>query len=149
MSTSSIDHNTDEYRFEHLSAAQFPLAKKFYKSARYPSNIGRKDEVYVIRHNNNIIATLKLVILDQYLVLRSMVVSPLYRRSGVGSFMLHHLAVQLETRECWCFPFDGLEKFYGSIGFKICLPDDSPNIIHQKYLQYFSQGKKIFIMKRD
>jgi len=144
-----IPKATDEYHFEQLTPPQFPLAKKFYKSARYPSNIGREDEVYVVRHRNIIIATLKLVKLDQYLILRSMVVSPLNRRTGVGLFMLHRLTEKLETRECWCFPFDGLEAFYGAIGFNTCLPENSPNIIRQKYQQYFSQGKKIFIMKRD
>lgn len=141
--------NSEEYYFEHLTPPQFPLAKKFYKSARYPSNIGREDEVYVVRHQSTIVATLKLVKLDQYLILRSMVVAPLYRRTGVGLFMLHHLAEKLETRKCWCFPFDGLEAFYGAIDFKTQLPENSPNIIRQKYQQYFSQGKKIFIMKRD
>ena len=63
--------------------------------------------------------------------------------------MLNHLVEKLESRECWCFPFNGLETFYGAIGFKVRLPDNSPNIIQQKYQQYFSQGKKIFIMKRD
>lgn len=138
-----------EYYFEHLSPPQFPLAKKFYKSARYPSNIGREDEVYVVRHQHTIIATLKLVKLDQYLILRSMVVTPMHRRTGVGLFMLNHLAKKLEARECWCFPFDGLESFYGAINFKVQQPENCPNIIRQKYQQYFSQGKKIFIMKRD
>mgnify|MGYP000117160604 CR=1 FL=1 len=149
MSYQDTPKSTDEYHFEHLTPPQFPLAKKFYKSARYPSNIGREDEVYIVRHQNLIIATLKLVKLDHYLILRSMVVSPLHRRTGVGSFMLHCLAEKLESRECWCFPFNGLETFYGTIGFKVHLPENSPNIIRQKYQQYFSQGKKIFIMKRD
>jgi len=149
MPYQDIPKDTDEYHFEHLTPLQFPLAKKFYKTARYPSNIGREDEVYVVRYQNTIIATLKLVNLDQYLILRSMVVSPLHRRTGIGMFMLHHLAKKLETRECWCFPFDGLDTFYGAIGFKVFLPENSPNIIRQKYQQYFSQGKKIFIMKRD
>ena len=149
MSTNPLPIDPSEYHFSHLEPPLFPLAKKFYKSARYPSNIGREDEVYVVRHNNIIVAALKLVKLDQYLILRSMVVSPLYRRSGVGLFMLNHLVEKLESRECWCFPFNGLETFYGAIGFKVRLPDNSPNIIQQKYQQYFSQGKKIFIMKRD
>jgi N-acetylglutamate synthase-like GNAT family acetyltransferase len=149
MSSQDLLHNINEYQFEHLTPPQFPLAKKFYKSARYPSNIGREDEVYVVRHKHIIIATLKLVKLDQYLILRSMVVSPSYRRTGVGLFMLNHLTEKLNTRECWCFPFDGLETFYGAIGFKRYHAENSPHVIRQKYQQYFSQGKKIFIMKRD
>jgi GNAT superfamily N-acetyltransferase len=141
--------DVESYHFDQLMPPQFPLAKKFYKSARYPNNIGREDEVYVVRHQNSIIASLKLVKLDQYLILRSMVVMPLYRRKGVGLFMLKSLIQKLARRECWCFPFDGLESFYGAIGFKSCLPENSPNIIRQKYEQYYSQGKKIFIMKRD
>jgi N-acetylglutamate synthase-like GNAT family acetyltransferase len=149
MPNKDTPQDVDSYHFEQLIPPQFPLAKKFYKSARYPNNIGREDEVYVVRHQSLIIATLKLVKLDQYLILRSMVVSPLYRRKGIGLFMLNNLVKKLAQRECWCFPFDGLESFYGAIGFKSCQPENSPNIIRQKYQQYFSQGKKIFIMKRD
>jgi len=149
MSYQDTLKEANEYHFEQLMPPQFPLAKKFYKSARYPNNIGREDEVYVVLHQSNIIATLKLVKLDQHLILRSMVVSPMYRRTGVGLFMLHRLAQKLETRECWCFPFNGLESFYGAIGFKAYRPENSPTIIRKKYQQYFSQGKKIFIMKRD
>jgi len=149
MPYQDIPKDTDEYHFEKLMPPQFPLAKKFYKSARYPNNIGREDEVYIVRHQSIIIAALKLVQLDQYLILRSMVVSRLHRRAGVGLFMLRCLAEKLEKRECWCFPFDGLETFYSVIGFRACLPENSPHIIRQKYQQYFSQGKKIFIMKRD
>ena len=149
MSYQDTPKEADEYCFEQLMPSQFPLAKKFYKSARYPSNIGREDEVYVVLHQSIIIATLKLVKLDQYLILRSMVVSPMHRRTGVGLFMLHRLAKKLKTRECWCFPFNGLESFYGAIGFNAYRPENSPSIIRQKYQQYFSQGKQIFIMKRD
>ena len=149
MPDQNTPDNTNNYHFEQLTPPQFPLAKKFYKSARYPSNIGREDEVYVLRDENTIIATLKLVKLDQYLILRSMVVTPHYRRTGVGLIMLRHLAQKLKTRECWCFPFDGLETFYGAIGFKTYLPENCPNIIRQKHHQYATQGKKIFIMKRD
>ena len=140
---------SEEYHFEQLSSSHFPLAKKFYKSARYPSNIGREDEVYVIRHKSIIIAALKLVKLGPYLILRSMVVCPTYRRSGVGNFMLRKLENSLENRECWCFPFDDLESFYSAIGFKTCQAEDTPNEIRLKFQQYYSKGKKIFIMKRD
>jgi len=140
---------SEEYHFEQLSSSHFPLAKKFYKSARYPSKIGREDEVYVIRHKSIIIAALKLVKLGPYLILRSMVVCPTYRRSGIGNFMLRHLEKTLENRECWCFPFDGLKHFYSAIGFTTCQAEDAPNEIRLKFQQYYSQGKKIFIMKRD
>ena len=149
MSSTKIAPTTDDYQFALLTPVQFPLAKKFYKAARYSSKIGREDEVYVLRQQNSIIASLKLVKLDQYLILRSMVVSPEHRGQGIGLLMLHYLVDELENRECWCFPFDGLEKFYSSIGFRTFTPEDCPNIIKQKYQQYFSQGKKIFIMKRD
>lgn len=139
----------DAYRFDQLSPPQYPLAKKFYKSARYPSNIGREDEVYVLRYQLNIVAALKLVKLDQYLILRSMVVSPQHRRSGLGLLVLQNLAQRLNTRTCWCYPFADLETFYAAIGFKRCQPENSPKIIQQKYQQYFSQGKSIIIMKRD
>jgi len=145
---------TPTYSFEQLSSPLFPLAKKFYKQTKYHSHIGREDEVYIVREqfsedsDKKIVAAVRLVKLDRYLVLRSMVVSPNQQRKGIGRFLLEHLAPAIGERECWCFPFEWLEEFYALIQFKLFTPEQCPPVISNKYQQYTSQGRKLLIMSR-
>jgi hypothetical protein len=138
------------YRFERLDSELFPLAKQFYKRARYHSHVGRKDEIYVIRDklsDQQIVAAVRLVCLDQHLMLRSMVVLPNQQRSGIGRLFLRELKPMIAQRECWCFPFEWLTGFYGLVDFKLIEPTMCPIIIKQKYQQYCAQGRKLVVMK--
>ena len=139
------------YLFEQLSPPLYPLAKQFYKRAKYHSNIGREDEVYVVRDQQSdkaIIAAVRLVRMDKYLILRSMVVNPLRQGEGIGAFLLTQLESAFNKRDCWCFPFEWLEEFYGHIGFETLYAEQCPPPIAHKYQQYTSQGKKLLIMSR-
>jgi len=150
------DSQTPSYSFEQLSPPLFPLAKKFYKRTKYHSHIGREDEVYVAREQSTedpasdkeIVAAVRLVRLDRFLILRSMVVSPNRQRKGIGRFLLEHLAPAIGERDCWCFPFEWLEEFYSLVQFKKLSPDLCPPAIAHKYQQYTSQGRKLLIMSR-
>jgi len=135
--------------FEQLASPLFPLVKQFYKQARYHNHVGKTDEVYVVRQtpNNKIVAAVRLVNLPDYLMLRSMVVSPELQREGIGHFLLQHLKSAIGTRVCWSFPFEWLTSFYGLIEFNTCQPEQCPPDIKQKYFQYTEQGRKLVIMK--
>lgn len=137
------------FHFEQAPVSHYPLVKSFYKSARYFNQVGRKDEVYILREiaqKNRIIAATRLVKTADYLILRSMVVLPELQHQGIGSYFLEQLKPLLKNRDCWCFPFEWLEPFYASIGFEPFSPEDAPNLIRTKYHQYSEQGRKILIM---
>ena len=140
---------TNNYHFEQVPVSHYPLVKSFYKSARYHSQIGRKDEVYILRdatQQNKIIAATRLVKTADYLILRSMVVLPERQHQGIGSYFLEQLKPSLSKRSCWCFPFEWLETFYAAIGFQSFAPEDAPSLIRTKHHQYSEQGRKILIM---
>lgn len=135
--------------FEKVPPTHYPLVKQFYKSARYFNQVGKKDEVYVLRdqsQNNKIVAAVRLVKTADYLILRSMVVHPEIQRKGIGLFFLDQLKKVLKDRSCWCFPFEWLENFYHSIGFETVATEESPTLIKNKHQQYTEQGRKILIM---
>lgn len=135
--------------FERPPTSHFPLVKSFYKNARYFSQVGKKDEVYILRdtdQHNKIIAAARLVKTADYLILRSMVVLPEHQRQGIGKYFLTQLGPHLLNRDCWCFPFEWLESFYAEIGFEQYSPEQAPTLIKQKFLQYREQGRKILIM---
>ena len=125
------------------------MVKSFYKTANYFNQIGRKDEVFVLREksqHNRIIAAARLVKTADYLILRSMVVLPELQKQGIGKYFLEQLKPSLINRSCWCFPFEWLENFYTGIGFEPYLPENAPTLIRNKFHQYSNQGRKILIM---
>lgn len=141
--------NPTDYRFESVPTSHAPLVKKFYKESAYFNQVGRKDEVYCLRaiHSaNQIVAAVRLVKTADYLILRSMVVLPDLQRQGLGKYFLNQIDQALDQRTCWCFPFEWLEGFYASIGFKQIKAEHAPVLIHNKYQQYRQQGRKILIM---
>lgn len=137
------------FLFEKVPLTHYPLVKSFYKSANYFSQVGKKDEVYVLRdtsQHNKIVAAARLVKTADYLILRSMVVTPDIQRQGLGQHFLTGLKKALSERECWCYPFEWLESFYQKIGFKTLSPEDCPVLIKNKHQQYTEQGRKLLIM---
>ena len=141
----------NKYFLEALDPPRFPLAKLFYKRANYHSHIGKEDEVYVLRDralNNEIIAAVRLVKSDQYLILRSMVVLPTIQRNGLGSLLLSQLSQHIGERECWCFPFEWLKAFYSRIDFQKIDVDSAPPFIAETLRRYLRQGRRLILMKR-
>ncbi len=141
--------DTTQFSFEQVPLSHYPLVKNFYKSARYFNQVGRKDEVYVLRdsqQHNKIVAAVRLVKTADYLILRSMVVLPESQQQGLGTYFLKQLKPFLENRACWCFPFEWLENFYASIGFETFSSENAPRLIQNKFQQYSDQGRKILIM---
>ena len=142
--------NTEDISFESVLPSHFPLIKQFYKASNYFSQVGRKDEVYCLRdrpNGNAIVAAVRLVKTADYLILRSMVVSPDYQRRGLGTYFLQHISSRLNQRTCWCYPFEWLETFYQTSGFICITPENAPLLIHTKYQQYLQQGRKLLIMR--
>ena len=141
--------NITNFHFEQLQPTQFPLVKNFYKAARYHNQVGKKDEVYILRdtsQGNKIVAAVRLVKSADFLILRSMVVLPEQQKQGIGRYFLIQLRPVLMNRSCWCFPFEWLESFYSSIGFELHSPEEAPTLIRNKFFQYSEQGRKILIM---
>jgi GNAT superfamily N-acetyltransferase len=142
-------NHSSNFHFEQLPTNHYPLVKSFYKTARYLHQVGRKDEVFVLRElsqQNRIIAAARLVKTADYLILRSMVVLPELQKQGIGKYFLEQLKPSLINRSCWCFPFEWLESFYSDIGFVYYFPENAPILIRNKFHQYSEQGRKILIM---
>lgn len=144
--------------YEKLTPIAYPLANRFYKQSGEKGKTQSSDEVYVARFDTKIIAAVRLCPLVKGLVnvdnpsnkllLRSLAVSPEYRRSGVGSRFMEYVVEQIGSRECWCYPFSWLKGFYAQTGFKAVEPKDSPELIRLPFENYRRQGRDILIMGR-
>lgn len=156
MSEITILKNT---RYELLTPIAHPLANRFYKQSGEKGKTQSSDEVHVARSDSKIIAAVRLCPLvkgqadasnpSDIRLLRSLAVSPEYRRTGVGSLFMEYVVAQIGSRACWCYPFSWLEGFYGQTGFKVVAPEDSPDLIRSPFENYRRQGRDILIMGRN
>jgi N-acetylglutamate synthase-like GNAT family acetyltransferase len=74
-------------------------------------------EVFAAR-DSSIVGALRLCPEAQTLVLRTVVVAEGRRGRRIGRAMLALVSDAIGRRECWCFPWEHLEGFYGGIGFR-------------------------------
>lgn len=160
--------------YERLEPVAYPLANRFYKQAREKGKTQSRDEVYIARQGQQIVAAVRLcplngnpavsgenhvvsnekqrvpelVIAPDILLLRSLAVLPELRRTGVGSGLMNYVAEQLGARLCWCYPFSWLQSFYEAFGFRVVEPEQAPALVRTPYETYRRQGRDILIMKR-
>lgn len=159
---------------ERLEPVAYPLANRFYKQAREKGKTQSRDEVYIARQGQQIVAAVRIcplngnpvvtgenqavssenqrapesVLASNMLLLRSLAVLPELRRTGVGSRLMSYVAEQLGTRPCWCYPFSWLQTFYEAFGFRVVEPPQAPALVRTPYETYCRQGRDILIMKR-
>ena len=74
-------------------------------------------EVFAARDDGIIVAALRLCPEAGTLLLRTVVVAGDRRGQGIGRTLLGEASAAIGRRECWCFPWAYLERFYGAIGF--------------------------------
>jgi N-acetylglutamate synthase-like GNAT family acetyltransferase len=90
----------------------------------YRRELGREvpleadQEVFAARDGRTLVGALRLCPEAKTLVLRTVVVADGRRGQGIGRSMLAIASDAIGRRECWCFPWEHLEGFYGAIGFR-------------------------------
>jgi predicted GNAT family N-acyltransferase len=90
--------------------------------AFYQSELGRDpllapdQELFVAGGDDEIVAALRLCPEAGTLLLRTDVVAKGRRGEGIGRALLLEASRAIGDRECWCFPWSYLERFYAEIG---------------------------------
>ena len=90
----------------------------------YRAQLGRTvrldiaDEPLAAHDGETIVGAVRLHHRAGALVLRTMVVAEGRRRSGIGTRILDAADREIGERECYCFPWAYLERFYGRIAFR-------------------------------
>lgn len=80
--------------------------------------LGTHEDVLCAWEDGLIVGALRLFPASGRLVLRTMVVAEERRGRGIGRAMLRAASERIGERECYCFPWPHLERFYGEIGFR-------------------------------
>jgi N-acetylglutamate synthase-like GNAT family acetyltransferase len=100
--------------------------------AFYRAQLGRTvtldptDEPIVARDGSAIVGALRLHHRAGTLILRTVVVAEGRRAHGIGTLMLDAADQAIGARECYCFPWTHLERFYGRIGLRRIPTADVP-----------------------
>ena len=107
------------------SGAARSTAEAFYRA-----QLGREvpleidQHVLVAREDETIVAALRLCPEAGTMLLRTVVVAKDRRGDGIGRSLLAAASQAIGSRECWCFPWSYLERFYAEIGL-LRVPDAS------------------------
>ena len=104
----------------------------------YRRELGREvpleedQEVFAAREGRTLVGALRLCPEAKTLVLRTVVVADGRRGQGIGRAMLAIASEAIGRRECWCFPWEHLEGFYGAIGFRrVDRGQIPPSLLHR------------------
>ena len=124
----------------------FPLVKKFYQE-HYPSGKPNKaDPIWVLRHNQKIVCSLRLKSFQNAQLLTAMVTDPSYRKIGLGSHLINTIHGQLNQSPSYCFAFTHLVPFYTENSFRVISAEELPKELQKRFQSYKAQGRKITAM---
>lgn len=132
-----------------IGSDQIAACNDFYKSVKYFHPILKTDIVITATVNSKIIGIVRLACENNLLVLRGMQVSEDFQKKGVGSLLLKELVQHIGSQECYCLPYDWLEKFYEQIGFYKIDDNQLPIILRKRLRKYRFKYPKMFVMKRE
>ena len=121
--------------------------KRFYREHKMKPQAPKSDDIYIALLNNKLVGALRLCPYENTWLLRSMCIKTDLRGKGIGHFILTELVDTLAQKQCYCFPYSHLEKFYEKIGFEKIAPHDTDEVIAKKYNGYLANGKKILLMQ--
>lgn len=122
-----------------------------YEIAGYNGKASIDDKIFLAKLGEEILGSVKIAKEHGSHVLRGMFMHPEHRGSGIGLNFLKVLPTYLDSLEqpCYAIPHDHLLNFYGAIGFKEIRPDEVPEFLKERFLDYLNRGLKVKLIKRD
>jgi N-acetylglutamate synthase-like GNAT family acetyltransferase len=128
-------------------------ATAFYDACDRKTMIDPKDLLIVAYEQKLIVGIGRLCQEGLFYTLRTLQVDYGYQKRGIGIMLLKkfkEVADEKGIDEIYCMPYDYLDSFYGSVGFKKIDPNLAPPFL-QTRLKYFhsrNAGKKAVIMAK-
>lgn len=140
-----IPHQT--LTFSLATADEFYEIKHFLKRNKIDS-ANRDDFIYIVRLNNTIIATARLLKIENSqnaLWLRGLFVANEYRHLKIASQLLNHIKINLQEKPSYntlyAFCECHLKPFYLSNQYQLILPSYLPKALQKRILRAQQNGK--------
>ena len=113
-------------------------ANAFYRLCGSSATVEKGDTIIFAVHNGEMIGIVRLCHEHGLDVLRTMRVRSDFQRQGVGLEMLQYFKEVVNSKgisKLFCLPYDHLESFYGSIGFKKIEFTAAPTHLQERLLR--------------
>ncbi|KEQ17937.1 GNAT family N-acetyltransferase [Endozoicomonas numazuensis] len=129
-----------------MTPTVFPLVNRFFKENGHKGKVRPDERVFILRHDNTIVAALRATPKANGYLLRSVWVHREMRSKGLGSRLMNSVLESLSPAPCWCYPYPHLSAFYEKVGFNITEPARVPSEIAAPYLAYRDRGESFLLM---
>lgn len=126
----------------------FRAVNQFYRRQKHKGSASGDERVFVIEHDSQIIAAVRLVPYEGYYWLRSLYVEQTQQGKKLGSQLLAYLDQHI-TQPIYCFPYLHLDHFYQQAGYQLIGEDKMPQSILQLYTRYNRKGQGILAMAKN
>lgn len=131
-----------------MEAEDLSQVEAFYDVMKYSGSIRATDLVLVANDGQELIGAARLCEEEEELVLRGMYIREDYRRSGLGTEMLHGLEQLLGSRRCWCVAFSHLKGFYSQVDFQPADLVEAPRFLRDRLERYRREGMNVRLLVR-
>jgi N-acetylglutamate synthase-like GNAT family acetyltransferase len=123
----------------------------FYAAAGYNGRATDEDKVFLAKSGEKILGAVRITKENRSPILRGMFIHPDHRGSRIGLNLLKILPEYLNSfREpCYAIPHDHLLNFYGKIGFTEVMPDEVPEFLKERFMEYCNRGLRVSLIKRN
>lgn len=126
----------------------FRAVNQFYRRQKHKGSASGDERVFVIEHDSQIIAAVRLVPYEGYYWLRSLYVEQTQQGKKLGSQLLAYLDQHI-IQPIYCFPYLHLDHFYQQAGYQLIGEDKMPQSILQLYTRYNRKGQGILAMAKN
>lgn len=117
--------------------------QRFYKQQRYSARFLGDDVTYLVRDNQDIIASVIISFKDSHPFLHALVVDNNHRGQGIAQSLLAKAAEQHPKLYCFCE--EELVSFYQKQRFAVIEGSLLPDDLRQRYLAYRKKHKLIVL----
>lgn len=123
-------------KFAQVDELRLPLIDRFYTNCNYKVNCGRRDRVYSLTINGEIIAAARLMLQpSQCYLLRNLCVLPAVRGQGIASYFIKKIISDLAPQDCYCYALPHLKHFYLALGFSELTVAQVPEEIAETHIR--------------
>ncbi|TLU64145.1 GNAT family N-acetyltransferase [Thalassotalea litorea] len=123
-----------EFLIETADKSDKKAIQRFYKQQRYSARFLGDDATYLVRDNQDIIASVIISFKDSHSFLHALVVDNNHRGQGIAQSLLAKAAEQ--HPQLYCFCGNELMSFYQKQHFAVIEGSLLPDELRQRYLAY-------------
>ena len=137
----------EQLTFKEWHGENFRPVNQFYRRQKHKGSASGDERVFIIEHDTQIIAAVRLVPYDGYYWLRSLYIEQSLQGKTLGSQLLNYVDHKIQ-RPIYCFPYLHLEHFYKQAGYDFVQETQMPQSILQLYTRYNRKGQGILAMAK-